>query len=71
MYAKILLILLLIVVLFYLGKALHYTIKPGGQGQQEKRLSALKHRLIFSVALILYLLIGTLAGWLTPHGIIP
>ncbi len=40
-------------------------------GSKKRALRALSLRIGLSVALILFLVIGFLAGWIKPHGITP
>lgn len=61
------LVIVLALVIFNLGQALYFMMK--GAGDSKRTVWALTRRIGLSLLLILMVIVGIWAGWLTPHGI--
>lgn len=59
----------LILIIISLFSGLFFLIRD--DGSQKRTLRALSIRIGLSLALILFLVIGFLSGWIKPHGIMP
>lgn len=64
---KVALVIVLGIVIFNLGQALYFMMKD--PDSKKRMVWALTRRIGFSLLLILMVIIGIWAGWLTPHGI--
>jgi hypothetical protein len=67
MFAKIIVVLFLIAILFSLGSGLFYLVKD--KGGSDRTVRALTIRISLSVILFLLLMLGYYTGLLTPHGV--
>jgi TRAP-type C4-dicarboxylate transport system permease large subunit len=61
------LVIVLALVIFNLGQALYFMMKD--TGDSKRTVWALTRRIGLSLLLILMVIIGIWAGWLSPHGI--
>jgi O-antigen/teichoic acid export membrane protein len=64
---KTLVVIVLLAILFSLGKALFHL--TSGKGDPNKTVRALTWRIGLSVALLLCMLMAAHLGWITPHGV--
>ena len=65
--SKVVILMFLGLIFFFLGSALYYLVCEGGNS--EKILKALTWRILLSIALFFMLFIAFAFGWLTPHPI--
>jgi Na+-driven multidrug efflux pump len=59
----------LVLIIIALFSGLFFLISD--DGSKKRTLRALSIRIGLSVALILFLVVGFLSGWIKPHGIMP
>lgn len=64
---KAVILILLLVVIFELFQALYFMIRD--RGRSSRTVQALTWRVGTWIALIVLLVIGIWAGWITPHGL--
>ena len=69
MFAKIFIIVTMLVILFCLGSGLVYLIRD--KGESNRTVKALSWRIGLSLALFFLLFIGFALGLIAPHGIMP
>jgi hypothetical protein len=65
-YAKIIIGLLLLIIIYCLGSAMYFMLS--GKSHPTSMAKALTWRVILSLCVFLLLMIGFYLGWLTPHG---
>lgn len=68
-WIKIVILLLFAVIVGSLASALFHLLKD--RGRTGRTLKALKVRITLSIAAFALLMLGYLAGWIQPHGIVP
>ena len=64
---KIVLLVLLVLMVFELGRALYFMMVDRGAGK--RTVWALTRRIALSVLLIGMIVLGWSMGWITPHGV--
>lgn len=69
MFAKILIVLILLGIIASLGSALLFLVKDHGQG--ERSVKALSIRIGMSITLFGLLYLLSWLGYITPHGVTP
>lgn len=69
MIIKIVIVLLLFVTIYSLGRAMFSLIKP--DADSNKTLRALTWRISLSIALFVLLMVSYQLGWIHPHGAVP
>ena len=69
MLIKLLVIAVFLVILYSLGSALYSMVKR--KDQPDKMVKSLTLRIMLSIALFIFLLIGFATGFLKPHGLNP
>lgn len=65
MFAKIVIIFILIGIFFALGSGLYYLVKDGSESH--KTVKALTWRIILTIVLLSFLVIGAYLGWFHPN----
>jgi hypothetical protein len=69
MSPTVVIVIFLLAILAALGSGLFFLVSDGGD--KRRTVMALTLRIGLSLALILFLVIGYLLGWIHPHGIVP
>ncbi|HVV67439.1 MAG TPA: twin transmembrane helix small protein [Gammaproteobacteria bacterium] len=64
-YAKIIISLLLLIIIYCLGSAMYFMLS--GKGRPGSMAKALTWRVILSLCVFLLLMAGFYLGWLSPH----
>lgn len=67
MLFKLLVVLMLVLIVSSLFSGLFFLMRDGGGS--ERTVKALTVRIALSVLLFLFLMVGTLTGLITPHGV--
>lgn len=65
MFAKIFVVLLMLVILFWLGNGLYFLLRD--KGRSERTVTALSWRIGLSLSLFALLIIGYMLGIIHPH----
>ena len=65
MTAKAIVFILFILVLISLARGLFFLVKD--KSQSKRTVNSLTYRVIFSMALLLFLLLSAWQGWIDPH----
>jgi len=68
MLSKIVIIFVLLAIFFALGSGLYYLVKEGNTGT--KTVQALTWRILLTIGLLIFLLVGAHFGWIKPHDLI-
>lgn len=66
---KVLIVLFLIAIIVSLGSGLVFLVRDSSD--EKRTVRALTWRIAISIAMIAFLVVAYLAGWLHPHGISP
>lgn len=67
MFTKIIIFTLLILIFYCLGSSLFYMLSRGKN--RESMAKALTWRIVLSITVFLFLILGFYMGWLHPHGV--
>lgn len=65
---KLPIILLFLLIVFSLFQGMYYLSKDNGQRDKMRLARSLTIRISLSFVLFFMLMVGNLAGWITPHG---
>lgn len=69
MFAKIIIVVLLLAVLAALFSSMVFLVKD--PSSSKRTLTGLKVRITLSVTLLLFVLLSYFMGWIQPHGLVP
>lgn len=68
-WAKLIILVLFVAAVASLFRGLFYLVKD--RGQSTKTVNSLAMRVVFCIALLLFLALAGKMGWITPHGVNP
>jgi branched-subunit amino acid transport protein len=73
MTLKVVALLLILAIVFFLARGLFFLVQGGTQSpdRAKRMMRSLAFRVFFSVALIVVLVVGGQMGWIKPHGVNP
>ncbi len=69
MLTKIFIVFALLIIIYNLGRGMHFLLKD--QGRSERTVRALSWRIGLSFALLAFLFVAFAMGWIHPHPIVP
>lgn len=69
MFAKVIIVVLLVAILVALFSSMVFLVKD--PSSRKRTLTGLKIRIGLSITLLLFVLLSYYMGWIQPHGIVP
>lgn len=67
MFTKVLIILVMLVILISLGSGIVFLVRD--EGKTNRTVKALTWRIALSIGLFIFLILGFIFGFISPHGI--
>ena len=67
MFTKVLIILVMLVILVSLGSGIVFLVRD--EGKTKRTVKALTWRIALSIGLFIFLILGFMFGFISPHGI--